>query len=161
MSKIKPALAAFGFLFVLFVFAPATSYGQDDSSTLAEQSLRQIETEISSAYLKGDMAILDRIWADEYTLTPPNGMVISKAAYLAMLKSGAVKYDYFKPEKIEVRVYDNAAVVTGVVTVRGSVPGHTINGQDRFLTVYVKRQGRWQAVATQVARVAQLSAQGR
>ena len=123
--------------------------------------MRQIESEVSTAYLKGDTAVLDRIWADEYTFTPPNGMVINKADYLAMLKSGVVKYESFDPENIEVHVYGDTAVVTGLVTVKGRVPGHTINGQDRFLTVYVKRQERWQQVATQAARIASQTAQAR
>lgn len=146
----------------LFVFAGAgASYGQGDASAPAVQALRQIESDVSTAYLKGDTAVLERVWADEYTFTPPNGMVFNKADYLAMLKSGVVKYESFDPQNIEVQVYGDAAVVTGLVTVKGKVPGHTINGQDRFLTVYVKRQGRWQQVATQAARVARPPAQDR
>jgi ketosteroid isomerase-like protein len=147
-------------ILALFVCGASASDGQSASGAQAEQqALRQIESEVSDAYLKGDTEILDRVLADEYTFTPPNGMVISKAAYLAMLQSGAVQYESFKPEGITVRVYGDAAMVMGLMTVKGKVPGHTINGQDRYLTVYVRRQGRWQQVATIAARVASSTAQ--
>ena len=59
---------------IMVLFVAGVSYGQSDSSAQAEQSLRHIESEVSAAYLKGDTATLDRIWADEYTLTPqPDG----------------------------------------------------------------------------------------
>src|SRR3712207_9539592 len=99
MSGIKNALIALGTQFVLFMFAASASYAQSQSSAQAEQALRQIESEVSAAYTQGDTTTLDHIWADEYTFTPPNGIVISKADYLAMLKSGAVKYESFKDRK--------------------------------------------------------------
>jgi hypothetical protein len=70
------------------------------------------------------------------------------------LQSGSLKYESLKLEDVKVRVYGDAAVASGRITVNGRIGTHDIIGQDRFLTVYVKRQGRWQQVATQAARIA-------
>jgi ketosteroid isomerase-like protein len=119
-----------------------------------EQTLRRIEGGVCEALVKGDTTALERLWADSYTLTPPNGMVISKADYIAMLKSGDVEYEILKPEDVKVQVYGDTAVVTGLATVKGKALGHTFDGRDRYLTVYVRRNRQWQQVATQASRVA-------
>jgi hypothetical protein len=119
----------------------------------AEQTLRQIENDTLDALVKGDISTLNRIWADEYSFTPPNGTVVSKENYLALLQSGSVKYDSLKSEGLRVRIYGDTAVVSGSFAVRGRVGTHELNGTDRFLTVYVKRQGRWQQVASQASRI--------
>ncbi|HZN11258.1 MAG TPA: nuclear transport factor 2 family protein [Blastocatellia bacterium] len=143
----------------LFVGGAVAGPGQDDAGAQAEQALRQIEVEVASALLKGETAVLDRLWADEHTFTPPNGMVISKAGHLAMFKSGDLRYESLKLDEIKVRVYGDTATVSGRATVKGKVWDHEFDGQDRYLTVYVKRQGRWQQAASVAVRIAPPAAQ--
>jgi len=125
----------------------------DSKEHQAEQTLRQIENDTLEALVKSDINALHRIWADEYNFTAPNGTVVSKENYLALLQSGSVKYDSLKMEGLQVRIYGDTAVVSGSFIVKGRVGTHELNGTDRFLTVYVKRQGRWQQVASQAARI--------
>ena len=142
--------------------SPALAQDQDKSSVSdaqVEQALRQIEGEVLDAFLKADTTTLDRVWADEYSFTAPNGMVVTKENYLSLLKTGSLKYEYVKLEDLKVRVYGGTAVAAGRITVKGKVGTHIINGQDRYLTVYVKRQGRWQQVATHSSRIAAQPAQ--
>lgn len=131
----------------------AAASRQSGQSRRAELALRQIETEILEILVKGDTAALDRIWADEYRFTAPDGRIVDKATYLALLQSGSLKYESLKLEDVKIHVYGDTAVAAGRVTVKGRIGTHDIIGQDRFLTVYVKRQGRWQQVATQAARI--------
>ncbi|HKQ04131.1 MAG TPA: nuclear transport factor 2 family protein [Blastocatellia bacterium] len=142
--------------------SPALAQDQDKSSVSdaqVEQALRQIEGEVLDAFLKADTTTLDRVWADEYSFTAPNGMVVTKENYLSLLKTGSLKYEYVKLEDLKVRVYGGTAVAAGRITVKGKVGTHIINGQDRYLTVYIKRQGRWQQVATHSSRIAAQPAQ--
>ncbi len=52
------------------------------------------------------------------------------------------------------RAYGDTAVVHGLETEKSSYKGKDTSGQYRFTDVFVKRNGRWQAIATQVTRVA-------
>jgi ketosteroid isomerase-like protein len=143
-----------------FTLAPQegkASAANKDKESQVEQTLRQIESDTLEALVKGDINALRRIWADEYSFTPPNGSVVSREDYLALLESGSVKYDSLKSESLQLHIYGDTAVVAGRFSVRGRVGSHELNGTDRFLTVYVKRQGRWQQVASQASRVAQPS----
>jgi hypothetical protein len=123
----------------------------------AEQVILKLETDQVEAFLRGDVSTLERLWADEFMFTAPNGMVVNKNGYLSMLKLGELKYEVWKLEEIKVRVYGEAAVVTGRVTAKGQVWDHVIDGQDRYTTAYVKQNGRWMAVATHASRISPMT----
>jgi ketosteroid isomerase-like protein len=131
----------------------ATGMSAPDQTTV-EQTIREMEQAQLAAYLKADTAKLDELWADEFTLTVPNGAVLPKAGYLAMVKTGGVKYDMLQLDGLQVRVFGDTAIASARVTVKGSVGDHPLNGTDVFQTVYVKRDGRWRMVSSLATRVA-------
>jgi ketosteroid isomerase-like protein len=59
------------------------------------------------------------------------------------------------PGEMTVRVYGNAAVITGQSSVKASVGGQDMSAELRFTDVWIKRGDRWQAVASQVTRIEQ------
>jgi ketosteroid isomerase-like protein len=67
--------------------------------------------------------------------------------------SGSLKYESLKFDEIKVHAYGDTAVVTGRSTATGKDNGKEFAGQFRYTRVYVKRQGRWQIVATQATRI--------
>ena len=88
------------------------------------------------------MATLDAILADDLTEVAPSGAVGTKSSILSEAKSA--KVSVCKTEAMKVRVYGNAAVVRGVVTYKDSTSG----GEYQFTDTYIRRNGRWQCVAT-------------
>ncbi len=129
--------------------------GEQVSSSAAEQTVGQLHNEGIQALVRADTAALERMWADDYSFTNPGGNVMDKAGYIGALKSGGLKFETLDIADTKVRVYGDAAVVTGRATVKGKGDNQDINDQVRYTTMYVKRQGRWQAVATQATRIAQ------
>ncbi len=111
-----------------------------------EGQILQLEEQRRQALLQRDIQILDRLVADDYVETSPNGTVRNKSQNIADLKSGNAKLDYLNFSNLRVRVNGNTVVVTGLITRRGSVQGKEFSGQTRYTRVYVKRHGRWQAV---------------
>jgi len=79
--------------------------------------------------------------------TPPVGA--------ADLKSGALTLTSLVADEMKVRVYGDAAVVTGRNTLKGKYQGMDINGQIRWTDTWVKHGGRWQCAATHGSKVAQ------
>ena len=61
--------------------------------------------------------------------------------------------DSYKFDEITLRIFGEVAIVTGRLSgqIQESDGTHDIN--QRYMRVYVKRNERWQAVATQVTRV--------
>jgi ketosteroid isomerase-like protein len=118
-----------------------------------EEELKKLEAERAAAVVKGDVATLEKITADDYTLTNANGQVMDKKQTMDAIRAGQIKITSNELSDLKVQVYGNAAVVTGKSDVKGTLFGTDVNGPVRFTRVYVKKDGRWQAVAFQQTRV--------
>ena len=143
---------------------------QDTSLTLAQEGNKQAVTkskgataqelenrfrEYADALTKKDLQTLDKIWAADYTFVNPAGQVLTKAQRLAMLRSGELKIEGYSRDEENIRVYGTTAVVTYRSSVKAQRNGTDISSQRRVITVLVKRDGRWQAVAQQSTAIAQ------
>ena len=121
----------------------------------AEQELIKHENEWAEAWVKSDVAFQGRITADDYTWISPWGEVFSKADNLALLKSGVDLIESWVLTEMKVRVYGDAAVVTGLSTIKETFKGRDVGGQERWTHTWVRRDGRWQCVAAQSSEIAQ------
>ena len=121
----------------------------------AEQEFKKLEEEIGQAWAKRDVASYDRILADDYTWTDFDGIVWTKAQDLEMLNSGEVVNTSYAVDDWKVRVYGDTAVVTGRNTVKEMWKGRDTSGQYRYTDTWVKRDGRWQLVASHTSKIAQ------
>jgi ketosteroid isomerase-like protein len=119
-----------------------------------EQALIQMERDWTEAALKKDTVALDKILADDWVAQGPTG-VSTKAETLADLKSGNYKLESQTLADMKVRVFGDTAVVTGSDDEKSSYKGHDTSGHYTWTDVYVKRQGRWQAAASQGTRITQ------
>ena len=76
-----------------------------------EQVVSQLKRELAKAYVQGDAKTLERILADELTDTT-DGLVLTKQYHLKYLSPrNGLTVDF---PNMNVRVYGNAAVVTGI-----------------------------------------------
>ncbi len=125
------------------------------STENVEQAIRQLVKERDQAIQRGDMAAIDRIYADDYISTGALGTVRTKAQVIEDLKSGALKIESITSDEINVRAHGDTAIVTGRTTTKGQDKGRDISGQNRFTQVYLKRNGRWQIVAFHFSRIGQ------
>jgi ketosteroid isomerase-like protein len=124
----------------------------DDMST-DERHLRQIDREWNEAYPNRDIEALDRIIADDWKCIDGTGRVISKRELLERVGANPNPFDSHLFDEFELRVFGDTAVATGRLTGRGRNDTEEFNLEQRFTRVYVKRDGLWQAVATQVTLV--------
>jgi ketosteroid isomerase-like protein len=118
-----------------------------------EQAVMQMEEALRVAVSKSDTKAYGRIVGDDYVYTNQDALVRTKAQVMSDYDSGSLKYESLKFDEIKVHAYGDTAVVTGRQTVKAQDNGKDISGQFRYTRVYVKRQGRWQLVATQVTRI--------
>ncbi len=120
--------------------------------TAVEQQILQLEDDWSAAAQKKDGAFLQKLYADEYLFTDTDGSVSNKAQDIAHLGANVV-FTSFNLEDMKVHVYGTTALVTGRNTIQATSDGQDISGVYRFTDVFVKRDGRWQVVATQSSKV--------
>jgi len=119
----------------------ATADGAD------EQALMQIERDWAVASAANDAAAIDKLMAAEY-VGNTDGRITPKKQAIADLKSGASKTSSAEASDLRVFVAGDAASVHGLWTETSTLNGKDMSGQYRFIDTFVKRDGRWVAVAT-------------
>jgi ketosteroid isomerase-like protein len=138
--------------FLSFSFGEAQQESTDKKS---EQEVRQTIENYKTALLQRDIPALEKIWADDYVFVNASGDVATKAQRLANIKSGATTLEAINEEEnITVRVYQNSAVATSRVTIKGQYGGQPTSGQYRSTNVWVKGPAGWQLVSNQLTTLA-------
>ena len=101
----------------------------------------------NEAHERGDADALDALWADDLEVAVPRMALMTKADALSFARSGQMKFLSYKTSEIHVRVYDNAAVVTGRLHRRRTMNGREISDDWRFTKVYVRESNKWRVVS--------------
>jgi len=109
--------------------------------------LSRLDTAWNEAHLRGDADALDRLWADDLVVTVPNMPVMTKPDVLGFARSGRSKFQRYETSDLRVRVYGDAAVVTGRVQRTRTFKDRPVEDDWRFTKVYVRRAGQWRVVA--------------
>ena len=144
---------------ILIVAASSLASGQMAGkqkfrNTKVEQELKKVEEEWANAYMRHEATPLERILADEFITVSSNGQSHGKTQDIEELKSDSATYEYSTPYDLDIRVYGDMAVVVGRTKERGHYDsGRQFTNEYRWTDIFVKRQGRWQCIAAQVASI--------
>lgn len=117
------------------------------------QALMKLENDWAKAGLAGDSAALAKMLSSDYVYTSSDAEMATRADLLNGMKAGKTKYETFTVSDMKVRVYGDAAVVTGKGTTKGMENGKPLDETVRFTDTWVKRDGGWVCVATQTTRI--------
>ena len=144
----RPALL----IAVLVLTVAPMCEGQEQSASRdqrsgVEQVIRQLDNESIQAQIGADAVALDRIYADDFIGVGPSGTVRTKPQVISDFTSGDLKFQSITTDEVQVRVYENTAVETGLSTMIGQDKGKAVPRDTRFTRVWVKQQGRWRLVA--------------
>lgn len=114
-----------------------------------------VECEFFAALLAGNVEALDRVLADDFTLIDVmRGAEISKADLLAVVAAGMAKFEVIEPAESRVRLYQNAAVITGRTKMSMRFGETPVSVNSRYTHVFVQEQTRWRMVAAQGTPIA-------
>ena len=109
--------------------------------------LRGIERERLRALVAADLDRASQLHADDFQLINPLGGILSKEQYLGGIGSGQLKYLFWEPGSIAVRVYGAAAAIRYPSELEVVVQGRHIQRQRYWHTdLYERRDGQWQVV---------------
>jgi ketosteroid isomerase-like protein len=126
-----------------------------DSQTLTvAQELSQLEQRLMKAAVEKDLDTYGSILASDWTTIDVTGRVLSKSQVMQEFASQDRQIETARIDDIRVRELGGVAVVTGRTTATGRYRGERSSIVLRFTDVFVKRDGRWQIVASQGTPVA-------
>ena len=100
-----------------------------------------------------DTATLSRLVADDWTIQSESGAPGTKAGFIHDIGSGKLIVRRFDLHDLHVKVVGDVAWVFGTDDEISSYGGKQSNGRYNRLDVWVRRDGHWVSVATQLTRV--------
>lgn len=125
---------------------------RDRDNTAKE--LRAIEQKLAAAWVEGDREYINRILADDWSVTDAAGRVLAKQQVMReAFESADRRIESLQIDDVQVRVFDKCAVVTGRTRARGSYKGSSMSVTLRFTDVFVRRAGRWQVVSSHATQI--------
>jgi ketosteroid isomerase-like protein len=117
-----------------------------------EEELLKLEKEFARAIVKNDAEAIRQFLADEWVIIDADGGIIEKARFLGVVESGALTHEMMESDDVEVRIYGDSAVVSGLTRTKGKFMGQDFSTQERATDVFVMQNGRWQCVFSQLTR---------
>jgi hypothetical protein len=140
---------------LLLAGAPGVGLGQ---SAADEAALRVLLAEFLAGASRNDAAVHDRFWAESLVYTRSTGVRIGKPELMRSVRSApavgpSVSHTAYSAEDVRVQLLGDSAIVAfRLIGVSG---GGERAERSEFLNTgtFLKRDGRWQAVAWQATRV--------
>jgi ketosteroid isomerase-like protein len=119
----------------------------DNHQTSVEEIIKKLDNERIQAQIHADAAALDRIYGSDFIGVGPSGTVRTKPQVIADFTSGELKFQSITTDEVQVRVYGDTAVETGLSTMVGQDKCKPVPRDTRFTRVWIKQQGSWRLVA--------------
>ena len=147
-------------MLALILMVPAPTPAQETTSAAAgkaEAELRQAIELYDDALRRADVTAAEQFWAAEYVFINPRGERVSRDARVANLREKRTSLDSLAhaPQEEMIRTYmdGSMAVYTTLLTIDGRYSGEAERGKFRALVVWIRRDGRWQQVASQMTPI--------
>ena len=120
-----------------------------------EQALIKVQHDWAQARMKGDSAYTRRLEAQNCTVVWPDGRIVNKREDLKRM-TGDIVFTEFKIDDVHVRLYGD----TGIVVGQGAIKAHEgtqnlLGGKFVWTDTFIKQDGAWKVVASQVTPVLQ------
>ena len=130
---------------------PFAAAAQDVKSD--QQILIELERAWDAAFHRQDAKFIETLLADEFIATYGDGSRGDKAKELSLVAENKQQVDSRRLDEFIVKTFGNTAVVWFTQILVGPVNGKPTEIRYRYVDVWVMRDGRWQAVASQSTRV--------
>ncbi len=114
-----------------------------------EQTIAALDTEYQLAVEQNDADTMDRILADDFVLVTGSGKVFTKQDLLDEARSGRMVYEHQRDTEQVVRVWGDTAVITALLSAKGTEDGQPFAYRVWFSDTYVRTTDGWRYVLGQ------------
>lgn len=150
-------------IFLTLFAAAMVANGQAKNDKVAEEIKKIDRLWQVESYSSRDLKEYDQIVAEDFLITGSNGKTLTKAEKRANVKADYTEPGTAAPDSVfkideashRVRVYQNTAISNGYIIEKYVYKGNKINSRVYFTCTYLKRDGKWRAIAAQYTRINQ------
>ena len=142
---------------ILFLCSVSSVLAQAGDEKEAGAQVRSLERKWLDAYEQHDTKAMTEILADNFLITFPDGSQQTKQQILEMIKRpvNPASATRFRTEGVTARVYGDTVILTGRVVGEFTRDGKPQADWSTYTDTYIKRNGRWQVVASHLSNVPQ------
>lgn len=130
---------------LLLCFLPLVAVAQEPADASAE--IISLENTWVQAEAHNDADALDKLVADTFVSTQPDGSSQTKAETLAFVRDKSNHWDTVVAENMKVHTYGDTAVVMGTYHEKGNSGGKPFDNHGFFTDTWIHRNGKWRCVA--------------
>jgi hypothetical protein len=123
-------------------------------------SLQNTLEVFNTAFKEGNLPLLDSLTTNDYMHTNGDDRAISKERWINYLEnrsndiaSGVLKVDKYQLLEQEIKMYENSALVTGLIITSGFTNGSPFNHQIRVSNFWIKENNTWKRAGFHDTRV--------
>ena len=117
------------------------------------EAVAQAEQQLAEAHPRLDLTILEHLLHPDYIIVQPGGKIETKAEVLASYRTGMRHWDTAQADQLDIRLYGDTAIVIGRWRASGQYGPERFKYAARFLSIWVKQEGRWQNIAYQATEI--------
>ncbi|WP_250628287.1 nuclear transport factor 2 family protein [Pinirhizobacter soli] len=115
--------------------------------------LAKAAADYDQAQVHSDRVGLEKALADDWVLANSAGKTQTKQEFIAESVAPGSSVEPYTVQDETIRVWGDGATLAGLVDFKGTSEGKPFQVRMRFVDVWRKKDGRWQVVYTQAARV--------
>lgn len=141
-------------IFAVAVLTASRQVAAQLSTERDKQELEKLEIVWNEAHEHGTADVLQNLWADDLEVDVPNMPAMTKTEVLGFARSGRMKFLRYTTSDLNIRVYGDAAVVTGRLQRTRTLNGQELSDDWRFTKVYTRRSQTWQVVSFHASEAA-------
>ena len=135
---------------LIALLACSVVFAADSTPSKEEQRVMQVTQDACVAFLKADLAAAEALLAPGFTLVNSSAVVQTREEVLAEIRNRDPVYTEFRNHSMTARVFDDAAIVQGVTTVKGESGGQAFDVNVRFTDTLIRERGKWRLVVSHV-----------
>ena len=124
----------------LALIAATDAYANDTDDLIATDKRMQ------HAFVTRDVAALDEIFTDDYTIVLSSGAERTKAMILADVASPDTRWEINETSGWEVKVHGDMAIVVATLHQKGVDHGTPFDSNVKFSDTYVRDRGKWRNI---------------
>lgn len=117
------------------------------------EDVRRLDNEMAVATWTRDKVWFESNLADDFVHVTATGAVRAKRELINDILGPGLEMQPYEPMDVQVRVYGDAAVVTGRVIQSYRRTRYDVQAELRYTDVYAQRKGRWTLVSSHVSTI--------
>ena len=133
---------------VLFV---STAFARDKAAD--ESDIRRVEAKLCDAFQKGDAKTLREYMDPQFTQGTSRGGIDDFKETVSEVEKRDPAYSEFRNHDQTVRLYDDAAIVIGITSVKGTSGGQAFAADFKYTDTYIYRDGHWWLAASHASKI--------